>query len=269
MLAFILFLHVLTDTLHLDNFANIQPSTITQEYYPLPCQLDNPYVIQPVLITHDNRTNDTEQIVAAMQGGNLDFIESSNNRYRQVELRFAMNSDCTVNIARLRAEEMVSYTSDVAIYKPLRLLLNNPTKKYLIFDAENSYAGGGWSLINDDDSHVIAGHLHSGLSLIITVNAFVVAHEVAHMLGAVQLTAPHSTGFWHSYDISDIMSYRDNNATKLVLVCQYYQYLDCNHDDYFSLRDDNEYLNTHWNIADSPWLIHLDNWTILPIIGKQ
>lgn len=84
------------------------------------------------------------------------------------------------------------------------------------------------------------------------------AHELMHTLGGVQNTAPHSTKVGHCWDESDSMCYADGGSYAMQQICaagkEYF--FDCNNDDYFSTYPQSgNYLATHWNAADSRFLI--------------
>lgn len=77
-------------------------------------------------------------------------------------------------------------------------------------------------------------------------------HEAAHTLGAVQNTAPNSTGAGHCTDGADLMCRADggpssgNYTTRKCAAVVF----DCNHDDYFNPTPGaSNYLATHWNLA--------------------
>ena len=85
-------------------------------------------------------------------------------------------------------------------------------------------------------------------------------HELMHNIGGVQLSAPHSSGGYHCNDEYDIECYNDGGATStLQYLCtssSHEQRFDCNHDDYYSTNPPaGSYLATHWNTANSKWLI--------------
>jgi hypothetical protein len=84
------------------------------------------------------------------------------------------------------------------------------------------------------------------------------AHELMHMLGGVQNTAPHSTHAGHCWDESDTMCYADGGNHAMVQVCtpQHEYFYDCDSDDYFSTyADPGSYLDGHWDAANSRFLI--------------
>ncbi|GAB4011222.1 hypothetical protein [Nocardioides ultimimeridianus] len=84
------------------------------------------------------------------------------------------------------------------------------------------------------------------------------AHELMHMLGGVQNTAPHSTHAGHCWDESDTMCYADGGNHAMVQICtpEHEYFYDCNSDDYYStFPDPGSYLDGHWDAADSRFLI--------------
>lgn len=86
------------------------------------------------------------------------------------------------------------------------------------------------------------------------------AHELTHALGAVQASAPHATLGGHCTDGADLMCYNDGSLPTYprTLRCplSYTPLLDCGADDYFAIGPPaGSYLATHWNVADSAFLI--------------
>ncbi len=90
------------------------------------------------------------------------------------------------------------------------------------------------------------------------------AHEVLHTLGGVQSTAPHGTRAGHCWDESDTMCYSDGGGFAMQQICPTNTefFLDCRNDDYFStFPDPGSYLDSHWNSADSRFLVGGGNGT--------
>ena len=90
------------------------------------------------------------------------------------------------------------------------------------------------------------------------------AHENGHALGAVQLSAPHSTGAWHCTDGTDVMCYNDGgpNASQYTSTdCgrgpNGTSPFDCGFNDYFNPSPaPGSYLAAHWDVAsvNDGWL---------------
>jgi hypothetical protein len=84
------------------------------------------------------------------------------------------------------------------------------------------------------------------------------AHEIMHTLGAVQPTAPHSSGNdAHCTDAQDVMcNPPPSGSTPVCPTNPNFQLFDCNNDDYFHTSPPaGSYLATHWNTADNSFLI--------------
>jgi hypothetical protein len=85
------------------------------------------------------------------------------------------------------------------------------------------------------------------------------AHELSHTLGAVQYSAPHTSGGAHCIDEWDVMCYSDTPYyPHMQYLCQDSSQefrLDCHDDDYFAaVPAAGSYLSRHWNEASSPYL---------------
>lgn len=82
-----------------------------------------------------------------------------------------------------------------------------------------------------------------------------VLHEVSHNLGAVQDSAPNSTGAGHCTDEQDVMCYDDGGPTSTMSNPCAVQAYDCGQNDYFNpAPTGGSYLATHWNVHRSVFL---------------
>ena len=88
-------------------------------------------------------------------------------------------------------------------------------------------------------------------------------HEMSHNLGAVQDSAPNSSGASHCEDEEDIMCYDDEGPGTPSLVCDiagapadpFAELFDCGGNDYWNPAPaDGSYLASHWNTFDSDFL---------------
>ena len=132
--------------------------------------------------------------------------------------------------------------------------------------------GGGWakSWHSGDDSPGPQNRYNTGPSWawVGDNGGGTLLHEFLHTIGAVQLSAPHSSGFWHCYDGDDWMCYNDGGSHFLGLDrilgtvddltmwirCGTIQ-VDCGRDDYFNPSPaSGSYLATHWNTYNSMFL---------------
>ena len=98
------------------------------------------------------------------------------------------------------------------------------------------------------------------------------AHELMHNLGGVQVSAPHSDGGSHCTDGYDDMC--DHSGLPIQFPCADPvgdRRFDCNHDDYYSTSPaPNSYLATHWNAANSAFLINPQTLVVdLDITGNR
>lgn len=115
---------------------------------------------------------------------------------------------------------------------------------------------------NNDTSQLHYAMVTLGFSTLNEAHLF--QHEVGHTIGAVQLSAPHSSGAAHCYDGEDIMCYDDDGpyfsgGGPLLSVCPTMpdgqDPWDCGDDDWYATAPvSGTYPSDHWNVSDSGWL---------------
>jgi hypothetical protein len=92
--------------------------------------------------------------------------------------------------------------------------------------------------------------------------AYVMTHEVLHMLGAVEASAPNSNGSGHTSQIGDIMSASSTVACAEASVET--SEVDCGGEDYWNPAPaPGSYLSSHWNLTNSAMLCPANRCTIL------
>lgn len=195
------------------------------------------------------------------QDADLIFDASAHKTGGHRHIRWAMTADCQIDV--LNVLILRGMDSSLFVMKPaLRMLgYDSPDRKYMIFAEADVMCGKG-DVVNDDTagpdnlSNHITGYARVDRRC---WGAREVAHELVHMLGGVQLSAPNSSGGWHSLDEFDLMAHSDPpDYLLLVFPCigisGAYR-LDCGNDDYFHTSPEpDSYLATHWNVADSAFL---------------
>ncbi len=136
---------------------------------------------------------------------------------------------------------------------------NRADRKYLVWvDASVGICGLG-ELYADDRAS--ADNANNGGPSYARVDApcwgYAEAHELLHTLGAVQDSAPNSTGAGHCFDENDTMCYTDTSGASMTNACTSMPswQVDCRLDDYFNAAPEPAgYLASHWNVADSSFL---------------
>jgi hypothetical protein len=140
---------------------------------------------------------------------------------------------------------------------------DRPDRKYMLFVDASVYCGIG--NIRADDTPGASNENNAGPSYGRSDNGcwtgMVAAHELGHNLGAVQLSAPNTSGGYHCVDEYDVMCYSDSpNYPPMRYLCpdsaRDDTRLDCNHDDYYHTAPSaGSYLADHWNVANNVFLV--------------
>jgi uncharacterized repeat protein (TIGR01451 family) len=210
---------------------------------------------------------------AELIDGIVDASAAETGAIRRV--RYVMDGSCNVDVAN----EVLTDTQAASLSAMTTELqargYNRDDRKYAAFvDSTSGQCKGVASLWMDDSAG--ATNLNNsratyaraefpGCSFSSTAAGYLMAHELMHTFGGVQDSAPHSTSQFagsggHCYDEWDRMCYKDGGNTVLQTLCPdagHDNLFDCNHDDYFHAGTPpaGNYLATHWNTANSGWLI--------------
>lgn len=131
--------------------------------------------------------------------------------------------------------------------------------KYWVFydDTGACSCGGTGHIYNDDRLSVSNWNNGNGEARFAVTFGYdsvrIMLHEFGHNLGAVQVSAPHTTRAWHCVDGFDTMCYNDggpNGGNYTTRACSI-EVFDCGKDDYFHATPaPGSYLATHWNLGD-------------------
>jgi hypothetical protein len=177
-------------------------------------------------------------------------------------------STCEAKVVNLTVPNGSTSSFNATINAVRAMGYDDPSRKYLMWTDANIECG--IATLYGDDNHA-QGNLNNGsYAQYARIDSgcwgfgngsgehSVEAHELVHTLGAVNRSAAHSTANGHCWDENDTMCYADGGGHAMVQVCpaEREYLLDCNTDDYFStFPDPGGYLETHWNAADSRFLI--------------
>lgn len=149
----------------------------------------------------------------------------------------------------------VASDSWTSVFRDVRAAgFTNSRVKYVVFydQSINSYSGMA-DMSWDDRLAADNGALRGMIGLVTAMSYRIVMHELSHTMGAVQNSAPHSSGAAHCTDGSDVMCYGDggpNSSQFTTSACPEMHAFDCNHDDYFHANPPaGNYLATRWNLA--------------------
>jgi hypothetical protein len=189
-------------------------------------------------------------------------------------VRFVTDASCQVDVARvaLTPEGVASLAGTAADLHVQGF--DRPDRKYLVW--VDAYLYCGVATVEPDDqpgqNNANNGGRQAGMIGRIDRGCWgnpasaAEAHELVHILGGVQPSAPQGTWNYHCSDESDLMCYDDDytadgfvgshgELVPLTFICPkaHERLLDCNHDDYFSTSPDG-WLAQHWNVADSSFL---------------
>ncbi len=173
-------------------------------------------------------------------------------------VRYVTNDNCLPEVLNATLSNTGDDTFGNTVTELRNMGMTNVDRKYLVFaDAAVGICGLGEVYLNDRGDEWNPNN--SGRPQYSRVDTscwqHAAGHELLHTLGAVQNTAPNSSGAGHCTDEVDVMCYRDTSTTVTRMVCDRAGQVDCNNNDYFHPNPKAaSYLDTKWNVARSRYL---------------
>ena len=230
--------------------------------------------VQAIYAVAADRTDRSATVIPTIRSNyapriDWQFAQSAAETGGEVHVRFVTEAGAdpgscqlSVTVAHLSSSGDDSFSNTISELKARGY--NKKDRKYLVWTDANVLCGVA-SVYSDTRPGLT--NLNNGYApMFARVDAacwgHAEGHELMHNLGAVQDDAPHATVNGHCWDEPDEMCYDDdgNGPATMTTVCSGRNgaFFDCNHDDYFyaGLPLLPNYLATHWNTANSSWLLN-------------
>ncbi|MFM9108143.1 MAG: hypothetical protein ACKOWF_15755, partial [Chloroflexota bacterium] len=199
------------------------------------------------------------QVQTALFGVDVIYQESGLKTGGPRSVRWVNGADCqpAVEVVEVPAEMLQRRQPDFGVLDLVWGAPNLRERLYLGFWTE----GPSWGiadLTGDDRPGERSANWKGGRGGIVygIPSAYVAAHELGHLLGAVAWSAPNASPAGHCTSLFDVMCYADAPGVRMDRDCGFSQFnrLDCGDDSYFASEPGGAYLPGHWNVADSPVL---------------
>lgn len=184
-------------------------------------------------------------------------------------IRYVTTPQCRVEVAevQLPAGSLASFPGSMAALQ--KLGYNRADRKYLMFADYTTYCGIASYIA---DNRAGQGNRNNGGPTYARIDSgcwgsSVAAAQTARMLGAQLRESPNASGAGHCTDQWDLLCARDSSGSAMRNVCpkEHALLLDCGNDDYFNTSPKkNTYLEEHWNVALSEFLLRGDGGDDVP-----
>ncbi|MEJ3749266.1 hypothetical protein WEI85_39140 [Actinomycetes bacterium KLBMP 9797] len=204
------------------------------------------------------------------------FVDSARDTGGYRRVRWVHDRSCVPTVTGLVVPDGTLNAFGTAFTALKNAGYNRTDRKYVMYAETTAWCGlGGGGPGAGDDRPGAENRYNSGPELAtLGTNCWswaATGHELLHTLGAVLRGAPNATANGHCWDDEDIMCYDDggipNPPGGLVKVCPdvYENYVDCGHDDYFHVSPPaGSWLASHWNVANSQYLIRSERVATAP-----
>ncbi len=191
-------------------------------------------------------------------------------------VRFVTGPGCTLDVAKVALSPAGIASLGGTAAELAAQGFDRPDRKYLVWVDAYRFCGVATVELDDRPSPDNANNGDGNPGMVARVdrgcwgrvNPSVEVHELVHLLGGAQPSAPNANDNFHCTDDADVLCYDDDGVldglvwahgrqVPLRSVCGPSQerLLDCGHDDYFHTDPPAEsYLATHWNVASSSFL---------------
>lgn len=251
-----------------------QPLTAAAAPAPVPCYGDGTSGnrVQALYAYPADKPDRYGQVVTSIRQWAADadavFAESAAATGGTRRIRFVTDASCALTVERVPLTQAGDDTFDNTIAELVAAGYTRTDRKYLVWVDSTVLCGiaayypddrAGQDNANNGNPSIrgTIARVDSGCWGLGGRGESVEAHELMHMLGAVEPTAPHATLFGHCTDDADRMCYADGSPQPIHDVCPAADeaLFDCGHDDYFNTEPPSgSYLATHWNAARSSFL---------------
>jgi hypothetical protein len=201
-----------------------------------------------------------------------EFVDSASETGGVRHVRYVTDANCNAIVARVTLSPTGDDNFSATASEVRSQGYSRSDRKYLIWTDATVYCGISQLYSDDSAASTNRNNIGPGYARVDTgcwgLTRSTEAHELMHTLGGVQYTAPHTTGGGHCTDEYDRMCYDDRTTTDTRQFTMTYPcasssheaLFDCNHDDYYSTSPlAGSYLTTHWNTANSSFLISSGN----------
>lgn len=247
-------------------FAAGTPSTDSITALPIPCHGDGTSgnriaAYYAYLAGRPNRIADVRrQLRNALEQADDIVYQSARQTGGYRALRVVTTAKCVPVIRVIQLPSSAATSFGATIEAAQSAGLHAPNRKYVLFVDSNNVCGVATLRYDDRAGSANVNNIGPSWARVDRGcwTGAPTAHEIFHMLGAVQQSAPHFDNTGHCTDDHDLMCYQNAGGKRVTIRCLRLfgeDRLDCGKDDYFNTKPRaGSYLARHWNTANSSFL---------------